>query len=246
MHLPRIRTVIFLSVGLWCQSTSSIAQPMVFKKVQMRFNPVGPKREMVERGADLILDDNARMLTIKSGKPIVVDYGSIEKVVFDVRRHMRGGRMTKLLGAMNGGRAGTIGSDIGAAIEAKTVEERLCYLEYKVSGGTTRSLMLVIDFDIADEVTARMQSAFGTAVLGLDFGPHPYEIDKRRLKDLRSKHIVTLDKKNHPQPEVKPDKALVVVVSPSIPGKILATGIQYKLHANDNVVAITKPGAYSF
>jgi hypothetical protein len=72
------------------------------------------------------------------------------------------------------------------------------------------------------------------------------KIEKGALKDLQSKHSLRDDKKQHPIPELKPDKALVVVVCPPLAARDSGHGNQYKLHANDKVVAVNKPGTYSF
>jgi hypothetical protein len=72
------------------------------------------------------------------------------------------------------------------------------------------------------------------------------KIEKGALKDLQSKHSLRDDKKQHPIPELKPDKALIVVVCPPLAARDSGHGNQYKLHANDKVVAVNKPGTYSF
>ena len=63
---------------------------------------------------------------------------------------------------------------------------------------------------------------------------------------MKSKHKMKADKKNHPLPELKSDKALVVVVCPALAARHAGKGDQIKLHANDKVVAVNKQGTYSF
>jgi len=72
------------------------------------------------------------------------------------------------------------------------------------------------------------------------------KIEKGTLKDLQSRHSLRDDKNQHPIPELKLDKALVVVVCPPMVARESGHGNQYKLHANDKVVAVNKPGTYSF
>lgn len=45
---------------------------------------------------------------------------------------------------------------------------------------------------------------------------------------------------------MKPDKATVVVVCPPLAARNAGFGNQFKLHANDEVVAVNKTGTYSF
>jgi hypothetical protein len=53
-------------------------------------------------------------------------------------------------------------------------------------------------------------------------------------------------KQTHPTPEIKSDKALVVVVCPSPAARYSGKGNQVKLHANDHVVVVNKMGTYGF
>ena len=45
-------------------------------------------------------------------------------------------------------------------------------------------------------------------------------------------------------PEIKPDKALVVILCPALPGTV--GGDVFKFHANDHVIAVNVLGTYSF
>ena len=51
---------------------------------------------------------------------------------------------------------------------------------------------------------------------------------------------------NRPLPEVEPDKALAVVVCLPLGARYAGKGIQFKVHANDRVIAVNKMGTYSF
>lgn len=72
------------------------------------------------------------------------------------------------------------------------------------------------------------------------------EIKKKQLKDVESKHSLEIDRENRPMPELKPDKALVVIVCPPMAARYTGHGEQVKFHANNQVVAVHKMGAYSF
>jgi hypothetical protein len=47
-------------------------------------------------------------------------------------------------------------------------------------------------------------------------------------------------------PEIKEDKATVVVVCPPLAARFAGTGSQVKLHANEQVIAVNVMGTYSF
>ena len=51
---------------------------------------------------------------------------------------------------------------------------------------------------------------------------------------------------DNPLPELKTDKATIVVVCPPLAARYSGKGRQYKLHANDHVIAVNRPGTYSF
>jgi hypothetical protein len=57
---------------------------------------------------------------------------------------------------------------------------------------------------------------------------------------------VKVDKVHHPLPDIKPDKALVVVVCPAAQARDAGRGGSSKIDANGRVVAATKLGTYSF
>lgn len=97
------------------------------------------------------------------------------------------------------------------------------------------------------EVSRKMQAVFSAKVTVAVFAERVAVVDTKSLKDGRARHDAKPDKKNQPMPELKADKALVVVVCPSefTLGPAVA-GSQYKLHANDSVVAVVREGSYSF
>lgn len=212
------------------------AQPVVVEGVKVRFNRSATDRRLIDKGADLVFDEDARRLIVKSDdRPLNVAYDDIEKVVFDRSTHMRGG----LLGEMMGGA-------VGLAIMASVISDYWCYLEYRSADGGVRPYMLEISKDSSAAVMQRMQALFGARVIVAEFAQKAERIDKGLLKDLQSKHDVDLDQQNHPMPAVRPDSALVVVVCPALAARDTGKSNQFKLHANDRVVAVNKMGSYAF
>jgi hypothetical protein len=71
-------------------------------------------------------------------------------------------------------------------------------------------------------------------------------VEPEKLADFRSKHVLKVDKQNRPVPETRADQATIVVVCPPLAARDSGKGNQFKLHANDHVVAVNKAGTYSF
>jgi hypothetical protein len=82
-------------------------------------------------------------------------------------------------------------------------------------------------------------------VMVTDFPEKGVEIKIEDLKALKSKQEVTVDKTYHPLPELRTDQATVVVVCPPLAARYTGKGIQFKLHANDQVIAVNRMGTYS-
>ncbi len=211
------------------------AQPTTFPKVKVRFSKPADRR-MVDKDVDLTFDDAGNRLTTRGEhQPLSVAYGDVQKVVFDVSRHMRGGAMSQVVGGL-----------VGAAMAAQRVNDYWMYVEYKDKDGKTVPYLMEIDKADADTVIKKSQALFGDRVTITAFTELATDIEKNTLKDLQSKHEMDPNKKDHPTPELKADKALVVVVCPSLAARYAGKGIQFKFHANDKVVAINKWGTYSF
>jgi hypothetical protein len=218
------------------------AQQTVFNGVKTRFSKSPTDRRLVDKDADLIFDDSARKLTVKNQeRPLSVAYDDIQKVVFDVSTHMRGGGMAEALSAF-----GVAGAITGSAIASKHVNDYWCYLEYKTPDGAVHDYMLEVPKKSSPAVIEKMQALFKEKVTTAEFPQLAADVQKDTLKDLQSKHDLKVDKKNHPMPELKPDKALLVVVCPPLAARYEGAGFQAKLHANDHVVAVNKMGTYTF
>lgn len=225
------KTASMLVFGLVVLSGAAAAQPVVFKDVKIRYNRSAKDRRLVDKSVDLIFDDSAKQVGVKgSEKPVTIAYDDVQKVVLDVTTHMRGGALGQVLGGVT-----------GALIQAKHVNDYWFYVGQKTGAYT----VLEIPKESAPQVIEKAKSVFGDRM-----SEYPTlqgeKIEKETLKDLQSKQSLKEDKKQHPVPEVKPDKALVVVVCPPLAARNAGHGSQYKLHANDKVVAVNIMGSYSF
>jgi hypothetical protein len=206
------------------------------ESVKVRFSKSATDRRLVDKDATLVLDESSRKLTIRNHEHgLDVNFDDVQKVVFDVSTRMRGGAMSQMVGGL-----------AGAAIASKHVNHYWCYMEYKAPDGTARPYMVEVSKESSEKFIEKMKSIFRDKVTIAEFAEHEDKIEKDTLKDLQSKHDMKVDEKEHPLPELKPDKALVVIVCPPLAARYEGKGIQYKLHANDRVVAVNKMGTYSF
>jgi hypothetical protein len=241
----------------------ALAQKTTFKNVMIRFSKSGKDRKLVEAPGTLIFDDTLRKLVVKSSKkPLEIRYDDVAQVVFDRTRHVRGGSAAKelafgTLSDMVSG-AGALGAAIGAAIDVGAdvkrsslpVTDYWMLIDMKMPGGSTRPTLLQVSRADSEHVIAKAEQLFGKDMHIALFSEIGHEIDKKDLKDAGAKHSMTVDKVNHPEPPIQPDKALVVVAFPNV--AITGSGRwqfklgQFKLHANDSIVAVNETGTYSF
>ena len=114
------------------------------------------------------------------------------------------------------------------------------------ANGKGEPFLMEIQKDSSDKVIEKSKATFGDRATVAEFSEKPEDVDKNKLKDLQSKHDLKVNKESHPMPEVKPDKALVVVVCPPLAARYAGVGNQFKLHANDQVIAVNRMGTYSF
>jgi hypothetical protein len=240
--------VLLAAFALGC-AEPAIAQRVAFEGVRIRFNT--SERKQVESSASLIFDDSSRKVLVESGqKPVQINYDDVAQVIFDWRLHIHRRGLAKEFGL------GALTDAVGRVSEpvGRTVENRLDATA--INELTDRTMMIQtntrgsmppfeveIGIDDANRVLAKAKQVFDKKVYVPDV-QIGFEIDKKTLKDAGTKHTVTISK-NHPEPQIRPDKALIVVVCPraNIPG---SSGWQMKLHANDSVVAVNRPGTYSF
>jgi hypothetical protein len=200
-------------------------------------NPV-----LVDKIGVLSFDDAGRRLTFKDDAhdKFEIPYDSVTEVVFDVTTHMRGGTASQVLMA-----TGLPGTMAGKAIARAHVHNYFFYLEYR-TGGHDEQILLEVPHDSSKKVIDKATSIFGSKVTLADYQEKGEQIDPAKLPDVKSKDLVKIDKHSHPLPEAKPDKALIIIVCPPLAARYAGHGNQFKLHANDHVIAVNKQGTYSF
>jgi hypothetical protein len=237
-----MRRVIGLLFLLLILAASLPAQKTVFEYVKIRRHRSAEKRVLVDKIGVLTLNDADRKLTFKSdaGDDIEVRYDDIQKVVFDVATHMRGGALAQLIQA-----APLAGPIVGGAIAGAQVNDYWLYFEYK-DHERNQSVLLVVPKNQSSQIIDKTTSVFGPRVTVADFPEMGVAVKKDALKAVKSKQELKIDKQNHPLPEVKSDKATVVVVCPPLAARDAGRGNQFKLHANDQIVAVNRMGTYSF
>ena len=216
--------VLVSTLTLYAQQTS-------FDDVKIRFTPPN-ERLAVDKGARLVFDDGARRLIVKSGHhPLEVSYEDIHKVV--IESDYRGVDPTKFM------------LTVGAVWAPEKRETLWCYLEYKKTDGPPESYLIRIDKKIREQFIEKARAVFGEKVAFPEFPERPEAMDKKQLPEAEVEFSVKQDKKNHPLPEIRPDKALVVVVCPAFNTRYAGKGL-LKIHANNRVVGINKMGTYTF
>lgn len=229
--VPALAVVCLLASSIFADAPTQ----SVYNKIKIRFpKNEAADRRMVDKDVDLVFDDAAKRLTTRGEYlPLDIRYDQVEKVVFDVSVHMRGGAMSQVIGGV-----------VGVAMAAQRVHDYWFLIQYK-DGDAAKTYLMEVDKDHAEEIIAHARTIFRDKVqetpilIGGD-------VEKNTLADLQSKHDVEVDKKTHPLPEPKSDKALVVVACPSLAARYAGKGIQFKVHANDKVIAVNKWGTYAF
>ncbi len=234
------RSIIVIAFVLGCVSILDAAQPSTEFKIWVRFSKSGENRGMDSQNALLFINEQAAKLEVRhKTHPLSVKIADIQKVIFEVSHHMRGGLGLALLGAT-----------APATWEAYTggVYDFWCLVMYNNSDGQVVPYLMELRKGEAGRILNRMRSLLGDRVELAEFPEKEADIEKDSLKDIGSKQDMDVDEVNHPIPEIRPDKALLVVVSPPFPtgGRREPNIFQQKLHANDQVVAINKMGTYSF
>jgi hypothetical protein len=212
------------------------AEQTAFDGVEARFSKSDTDRRFIEKDSELILDDGAQKLMVKNDEhPLEVSYNDIQKVVFDVSTHRRGANWVFAVSPV-----------VGEARAGKHVSDHWCYLEYKRPDASVQSYLLEIPEKWSQNVIDKMQASLGGNVTIAEFPEKEESINKNTLKDVHSKYDVKVEKDTHPLPVMKPGKALVVVVCSAPTARFYQKGLDAKLHANDNVVAVNNEGTYAF
>lgn len=218
----------YLAIFFFSASLLLFSETTKFEDVKIRRHKSADKRELVDKIGVLSFEDDAQKLTFRSGAgdQFAIPYSDITKVVFDTDTH-------------------------GAAwIASVHVHDRWLYLEYR-QGDHSEKVLLVLPRDTYDKATAKSQSLFGERVTITNYSEKGEaivdkdgDLDKSRIPDWKSKYSIKLDRTAHPLPEVKSDKATIVVVCPPLIARETGYGIRAKLHANGKVIAVNEMGTY--
>jgi len=224
------------------------AQTQTFKHVKIRRHRSVEKRVLVDKVGVLTFDDASRKLTFKSDvgdkfepqDKFEAPYDSVTKIVFEETTHMRGGGAAQVIS-----QATIVGTIIGTRMAGQHVRDYWLYLEY-TNGDHSDHVLLEVPKDSSDTVIGKATALFGPKVTITLFPEIGQEFDAQKLADFKSKHTLKVDKTNRPSPELKPDKATIFVVCPPLAARDSGKGNQFKLHANDHVVAVNRAGTYSF
>jgi hypothetical protein len=107
-------------------------------------------------------------------------------------------------------------------------------------------VLLEVPKEFSAQVIEKANAAFGPQVTITNFAEKGIPIKVEELKAFESKQALKVDKHLHPLPELKADKATIVVVCPPLAARYAGKGNQFKLHANYQIVAVNRMGTYSF
>lgn len=239
---PRIATLLLLL------ATTVSAQQMTFTDVKARFAKSN-EREMDEKGADLIFDDSARRLRVKSGdRPLDIGYDNVQKVVVEVDTLGRkAGFGASFVGMLAGGLL--FGNAIATSIDKPFDNDHFVHLDCKRPDGSGASYGLVVGRQSVPQVLKALQAAFGERVQFPAFTETAETIDKKQFASDKSRVRYLNTDKQHPPPELRPDKALVVVATPATIMRRIGPEKHYgitRLYANNALVGVTGPGTYLF
>jgi hypothetical protein len=119
------------------------------------------------------------------------------------------------------------------------------YVGYRKADGKAEPYMFWIEPDIWEQVVAKFKDAFGDRVSEFS-SLVGTRIEKSSLKSTGVSFNFKVDKKHRPMGEIKPDKALVVLVCLPFHYRATAQGKVLNLHVNGDVVAAFRMGTYVY
>ena len=215
----------YLAIFLFLSISLLFAENTRFEDVKIRRHKSAEQRELVDKTGVLGFEDDSQKLTFQSaaGDQFAIPYSDITKVVFD--RDTRG----------------------SATMASIHLHDRWLYLEYR-QGDHSEKVLLIVPKATYDKAIAKSQSLFGDRVTITNYpekGKSDGDIDKSRIPDWKAKYSVKLERTAHPIPEVKADKATIVVVCPPLAARDTGFWGEFKLHANGKVIAVNEMGTYS-
>ena len=238
--MRRIAASIFLLLPLLA-SGGSATQEIKFQDVKVHRHRSASDRVLIDKLGVLMFDDTSGKIRFKgeSKERIEVAYGDVTRVVFEVTRRMRSGLAADL------GASPIFASPLGTALAAWHVSDYWFYVGYR-DGEKDESILFEVPKRVSARVIEKAESLFGERVTVTEFTEKSAAVKLEDLKAFNSKQEVEVNKQNHPLPEVKPDKATVVVACPPLAPRYAGKGNQFKVHANDQIVAVNRQGTYSF
>jgi hypothetical protein len=215
----------YLAIFLLLSISLLFAENTRFEDVKIRRHKSAEQRELVDKIGVLGFEDDSQKLTFHSAASdqFAIPYSDITKVIFDRDTH---------------------GSAKMASIH---LHDRWLYLEYR-QGDHSEKVLLIVPKATYDKASAKSQSLFGDRVTIANYpekGKSDGDIDKSRIPDWKAKYSVKLDRTAHPLPEVKSNKATIVVVCPPLTARETGYGGEFKLYANGKVIAVNEMGTYS-
>ncbi|MGB6633326.1 MAG: hypothetical protein WBE45_05615 [Terriglobales bacterium] len=219
----------YLAIFFFLSISLLFSEDTKFDGVKIRRHERADKRELVDKIGVLSFEDVGQKLTFRSdaGDHFAIPYSDITKVVFDTDTH---------------------GTSYMASVH---VHDRWLYLEYR-QGDHSEKVLLVVPRALYDKATAKSQSLFGGRVTIANYPEKEESIaardggtDKSRTPDWKAKYSVKLDRTAHPLPELKSDKATIIVVCQPPAAIDTGYGTEVKLLANGKVIAVNDMGTYS-
>lgn len=188
----------------------------------------------------LTFDDDTKQIRFKDDSldKLEIPYESVNEILFEVTSHIRGGTAKSFVA----GAVPVVGMVTGPALWGQHVHNYWVYVEY---GEQKNKMLFEVPHESSKAIIDKATRTFGSKVTLTDYPQQGKQIDPAKLPDSKSKETMTIDKRDHPLPEVQPDKATIVVVCPPLNG-YNGRSYQFKVHANDRVIAVNKWGTYSF
>lgn len=249
---PHVRWFLLLTIiGMFVllQATQARSQGQVsFSDAEVRYVK-DDKRELDFDDAVLTLDSTTRRLHVKTAKhPLDISFDDVEKVVVEVNTlGKKAGFGASFLGMFAGGLL--FGNAIATSIDKPFKNDHFVYLEIKKPNGGTSGYLLSIGKDSTPQAMNALKAAFGERLIIPVFEEKLETVDKAPLADQKIRLKAVATDKQHPMPELRPDKALVVVTCPAT---IMVRVRQEKgmygaaLFAGEKLVGFNGPGTYNF
>jgi len=214
-------------------AASALAAPEAYN-VKVLQAVQAPDRRLFEEDGVLTIDADSRALVIKAKHQSArIPFDDVDRIVFDVNAHMRGGNKGSLL-------FGIVGA---LTIDAKTIQDYWCYISY-TSAGSHMATVIELPKDVSGAAKDRIAGLFPGKTTAAELTDKVEAVAKDSL-DTKSKFDLTIDPR-HPLPEPQPDKALVIVMMPGTnPGDRMGR-VQFRVFVNGRVAFVNRMGTYCF